>query len=77
MCQATLRIELEQFVRHVAHLGFDARLWFSPGRPTEPIESRLVARRIAAAQQRFARGAVVGGQAESAEEWLRRNDPDA
>jgi preprotein translocase subunit SecA len=44
---------------------------------SEPIESRLVARRIAAAQRRFARRAVEGGQAESAEEWLRRNDPDA
>jgi preprotein translocase subunit SecA len=44
---------------------------------SEPIESRLVARRIAAAQHRFARKPPEGGQPESAEDWLRLNDCDA
>ena len=43
---APLGVELEQLVRHVAHLGFDARFLRGPGGPAEPIERR---RRISAA----------------------------
>jgi hypothetical protein len=42
---------------------------------TDPIESSMVARRIQAAQDRFAKQVVEEQQADSAEEWLRLNAP--